>query len=104
MNVRKFTLTAIAIGLISASASSMASGSFNSRSTSGAQDPYNFGKITLHRKLLCDSCAMAGTSLTKTNAESIVDKINANSQDIHILGHKERKAVAFYINKRFNIQ
>ncbi|OUS28903.1 hypothetical protein A9Q99_11035 [Gammaproteobacteria bacterium 45_16_T64] len=104
MNYKKLTLAAVAFGLITASASSMASGSFSSRGASGAQDPYNFGKITLHKKLLCSSCTMASNSFNKSDAMMVVEKVKNNTKDIQVLSHKERKAVAFYINKRFDIQ
>ena len=104
MTFRKASLAFLTIGLITASTTSIASGSFSSRGGSGIQDPYNYGKIVLHKKLICNSCPMKSENFNKMEAKKMMMKVSANSEEMQSLNKKERKAVAFYLNKRFDIQ
>lgn len=103
MKYKKLSTAFIAAALVAVSTASMASGSFGARSGSGIQDPYNYGKIIFHKKINCNGCSLAMDSVDKRSAMKIVDKVNNNAADIQNLSHRERKAVAFYLNKRFDI-
>ena len=103
MKYRKLSTAFIAVGLVAVSTASMASGSFGARGGSGIQNPYNYGKIVFHKKINCNGCSLAMDSVDKSSAMKIVDKVNNNAAEIQELSHRERKAVAFYLNKRFDI-
>ncbi|PCJ18140.1 MAG: hypothetical protein COB04_07710 [Gammaproteobacteria bacterium] len=108
MKLRKLSMALIAIGMISASATSMASGSFSSSrsggGSSGAQDPYNFGKIVLHKKLICNNCPLDADGFDKAQAKNVLMKVTSNAKEVQSLSHRERKAVRFYLSRRFNLQ
>ena len=104
MTLRKVSMAFLAVGLITVSATSIASGSFSGRGGSGIQDPYNYGKIVLHKKLICKSCPLESEKFNKMEAKNVMMKVSSNSEDIQSLSHRERKAVTFYLNKRFDIQ
>ena len=104
MTHKKLAIGVLTLGLLAGSAGSFASGSFSGAGSSGVQSGYNQGKVILHKKLICNSCPLAMSGLDKMGAMKIMEKVKGNSKEVQMLTHRERKAVGFYISKRFKIK
>lgn len=65
----------------------------------GQQQLYNAGKAVYAQKLACGDCMLAGKSLDKTLAQSLLSDADKTAK----LSDDERNALAVYLKLRFKL-
>lgn len=79
----------------------MASGSFSSGGGVGFHNTYNLGKAVFYKKLACDDCPVQGSHLQRDDAKALVNKLNSDDMFLPEVSGQERRAVIFYITRRY---
>ena len=91
--------TALCLSAGMAQASGSYSGGF-SNNNGQAKAQYHKGKSLVQSKLLCSGCAMEGTKITRANAASVLQNVQANSA----LTQEDKEAVSTYLLRRYKIK
>ena len=95
-------ISAFTLGILA----NLASGLSIASGDDQADDSYNKGKDVLHTKLMCTSCLFPreSNSLDKTLALTILAKLDKAGEGNNPLSESDKKAVAVYLAKRFDIK
>lgn len=80
-----------------------ASGSFAPGSV-GPQGKYNVGKVVFHKKISCSSCPLSSKRLDKTSASDLIKSLQSDSTENVYLKSSEKKAVIYYLKKRYRVK
>ena len=96
-SLKRLTL-ALALPLVASAAFASGSDSFGG-GLSGEQQLYNAGKAVFAQKLACSGCAMAGKTLDKPLAQSILSEADTTAK----LSDDDRAALATYLKLRFKL-
>lgn len=96
-SLKRLTL-ALALPLMSGAAFASGSDSFGG-GLSGEQQLYNAGKAVYAQKLACAGCTMAGKTLDKPLAQSILSEADTTAK----LSDDDRAALATYLKLRFKL-
>ncbi|GAA6154303.1 hypothetical protein NBRC116587_37260 [Pseudoteredinibacter isoporae] len=97
-----FVASAALLGSVLA-VSANASGSFGPAGF-GPKDQYNLGKVVYHKKVSCSSCPSPSKGLNKSSASELIDSLKSSSRQNAYLKSKEKKAVIYYLKKRYKIR
>jgi len=81
----------------------LASGSFGPVAGSGPQGKYNLGKVIYRKKVACKKCPSPAKHLAKAQAQELVQDLLSASGKSSYLKSKEKKAVVYYLKKRYKI-
>ncbi len=100
IKIRVYGVPAFLLSIVFTLSTSMALASINMAPPS-LDDPYYLGKVTYHRKLACDSCPLAKTTLTADKAKVFIQRLNTDKQLMTLLNDKERAAVTHYLKEYF---
>lgn len=96
-----FAGVALLASVLTATAS--ASGSFGPAGN-GPKVKYNQGKVIFHKKVSCSSCPSPSKSLDKKSASDLINSLNSNSAENIYLKSSEKKAVIYYLKKRYKVK
>jgi len=101
--LKSFVCTGAVI-LASAMATSVsASGSFAPGSV-GPQGKYNVGKVVFHKKISCSACPLPSKRLDKASASDLIKSLQSDSTENVYLKSSEKKAVIYYLKKRYRVK
>jgi hypothetical protein len=64
---------------------------------------YETGKYVFHRKLVCDQCPYRDYDFTAPDAADILPELQSDGDIGRTLGVVDRKALAYFLIKRFGI-
>lgn len=101
--LKPMLLATLLAGASIAAPIAVASGSFGPAAGSGPQGQYNLGKVVYRKKVACKSCPSPAKHLAKAQAQDLVrDLLEASGKNSY-LKSKEKKAVVYYLKKRYKI-
>ncbi len=91
------------LGLLVASSTAIASGSFRANAASGAKNgDYLLGKRVLYKKLLCSRCPFERKTLkSRKKSEIMMLQLETGDQYAGLITAKEKSAVKQYMKLRF---